>query len=33
VPEELVDLGDRRVLVSGRIVGSGISSGAGFDTY
>jgi hypothetical protein len=32
-PEELVDLGDRRVLVSGRIVGSGLSSGAGFDTY
>jgi len=32
-PEELVDLGDGRVLVSGHIVGSGLSSGAAFDTY
>jgi hypothetical protein len=32
-PEELVDLGDRRVFVWGRIVGSGLRSGAGFDTY
>jgi ketosteroid isomerase-like protein len=31
-PEELVDLGDGRVFVSGRIVGSGLSSGAGFDS-
>jgi ketosteroid isomerase-like protein len=32
-PEELVDLGDGRVLVSGHIVGSGLSSGAAFNTY
>ena len=31
-PEELVDLGDGRVFVSGQIVGSGLSSGAGFDS-
>ena len=31
-PEELVDLGDGRVFVSGRILGSGLSSGAGFDS-
>ena len=30
-PEELIDLGDGRVFVRGRIVGSGLSSGAGFD--
>jgi len=30
-PEELVDLGDGRLFASGRIVGSGLSSGAGFD--
>jgi hypothetical protein len=32
-PEELVDLGDGRILVCGHIVGSGLSSGAAFDTY
>jgi ketosteroid isomerase-like protein len=31
-PEELVDLGDGRLFVSGRIVGSGLTSGAGFDS-
>src|SRR5215203_3948794 len=31
-PDELVDLGDGRLFVSGRIVGSGLSSGAGFDS-
>jgi ketosteroid isomerase-like protein len=31
-PEELVDLGDDRLFVSGRIVGSGLSSGASFDS-
>jgi ketosteroid isomerase-like protein len=30
-PEELIDLGDNRLLVVGRIKGSGLSSGAGFD--
>ena len=30
-PGELVDLGDGRLFASGRIVGSGLSSGAGFD--
>ena len=29
-PEQLVDLGDGRVFASGRIVGTGLSSGAGF---
>jgi len=31
-PEELLYLGDDRVFVSGHIVGSGLSSGAGFDS-
>jgi ketosteroid isomerase-like protein len=31
-PRELIDLGDRRILVSGHVVGSGLSSGAGFDS-
>ena len=31
-PGELVDFGDGRIFVSGRIVGSGLSSGAGFDS-
>jgi ketosteroid isomerase-like protein len=31
-PEELIDLGDDRVLVIGRMKGSGLSSGAPFDT-
>lgn len=30
-PAELIDLGDGRVFVSGRIVASGLTSGAGFD--
>jgi ketosteroid isomerase-like protein len=30
-PEELIDLGEGRLFASGRIVGSGLSSGAGFD--
>ena len=30
-PEELIDLGDGRVLVVGRMTGSGLSSGAGID--
>jgi ketosteroid isomerase-like protein len=31
-PEELIDFGDGRLFVQGRIVGSGRSSGAGFDS-
>jgi ketosteroid isomerase-like protein len=31
-PDELIDLGDHRVFVSGRIVGSGLSSGAPVET-
>lgn len=31
-PEELIDLGDDRVLTIGRMKGSGLSSGAPFDT-
>jgi ketosteroid isomerase-like protein len=31
LPEELVDLGDERILVVGRMTGSGLSSGAGVD--
>jgi ketosteroid isomerase-like protein len=31
-PEELADLGDGRVVVIGRQKGSGLSSGAAFDT-
>jgi ketosteroid isomerase-like protein len=31
-PEELIDLGDRRVFLRGRTVGSGLTSGAGFDS-
>jgi ketosteroid isomerase-like protein len=31
-PEELIDFGDRRGLVLGRIKGTGRSSGAGFDS-
>jgi ketosteroid isomerase-like protein len=31
-PKELIDLGDRRILVFGHIVGSGLSSGAAFDS-
>jgi ketosteroid isomerase-like protein len=31
-PEELLYLGDDRVFVGGRIVGTGLSSGAGFDS-
>jgi ketosteroid isomerase-like protein len=31
-PEELIDLGDGRLFVHGRIVGSGLTSGAGFDS-
>jgi ketosteroid isomerase-like protein len=31
-PRELIDLGDRRIFVSGHIVGSGLSSGAAFDS-
>jgi ketosteroid isomerase-like protein len=31
VPEEVLDLGDR-VLFLGRVNGSGVSSGAGFET-
>jgi ketosteroid isomerase-like protein len=30
-PEELIDFGDNRFLVLGRVKGSGLSSGAGFD--
>jgi len=30
-PEELIDLGDGRVFMRGRTVGSGLTSGAGFD--
>jgi ketosteroid isomerase-like protein len=30
-PEELIDLGDNRLLAVGRIKGSGLSSGAEFD--
>jgi ketosteroid isomerase-like protein len=32
VPEELIYVGDDRVFVRGRIVGSGLSSGAGFES-
>ena len=31
-PEELIDLGDDRLFVRGRIVGSGLTIGAGFDS-
>ena len=31
-PKELIDLGDRRILLSGQIVGRGLSSGAAFDS-
>ena len=31
-PDELIDLGDGRVFVHGRTVGSGLTSGAGFDS-
>jgi ketosteroid isomerase-like protein len=31
-PEELIDLGDGRVFIHGRTVGSGRASGAGFDS-
>jgi ketosteroid isomerase-like protein len=31
-PKELIDLGDRRIFVSGHIVGGGLSSGAAFDS-
>jgi ketosteroid isomerase-like protein len=31
-PEELIDLGDGRVFMCGRTVGSGLTSGAGFDS-
>jgi hypothetical protein len=31
-PEELIDLGDGRVFMRGRTVGSGLTSGAGFDS-
>jgi hypothetical protein len=31
-PKELIDLVDRRLFVSGHIVGSGLSSGAAFDS-
>ena len=31
-PEELIDLGDGRLFVAGHTVGSGLSSGAGFDS-
>ena len=30
-PEELIDLGDGRLFMRGRTVGSGLTSGAGFD--
>jgi len=30
-PEELIDLGDGRVFIHGRTVGSGLTSGVGFD--
>ena len=32
-PDELIDLGDDRLLVVGRMRGRGVSSGAPFDTY
>jgi ketosteroid isomerase-like protein len=31
-PHELIDFGDGRLFVHGRIVGSGLTSGAGFDS-
>jgi ketosteroid isomerase-like protein len=31
-PDELIDLGDGRLFVYGRTVGSGLTSGAGFDS-
>jgi ketosteroid isomerase-like protein len=31
-PEELIDLGDGRLFVHGRTVGSGLASGAGFES-
>ena len=32
-PEELIDLGEGGVFVSGRIVGRGVTTGTGFENY